>query len=124
MEGSGCIASKFPEITDRLREKLEGLSDEAESAYYTFRSNGDPAMLDRAIIGAIRFFMPAGGEAGAIPDSAHLINDLGFDSIAMTELVFLSEDIFGIIIADDEVMTLTTVAEVKAFMRQKLNLEA
>lgn len=112
----------LPPLDDRLKEKLEGLSAEAQAAYHSFRDTGDTDMLDRAVAGAIGFLVPGAGPAAAaaVADDAHLIDDLGFDSIAMTELVFLAEDIFGIAIADEEIRTLGTVAEVKAFMRARL----
>ena len=47
------------------------------------------------------------------PD-AKIVDDLGADSLDVVELLSQLEDEFGIIIPDDEVETLVTVADVAA----------
>ncbi len=51
------------------------------------------------------------------PD-AKIVDDLGADSLDVVELLSQLEDEFGIIIPDDEVESLVTVADVAAQLEQ------
>ena len=63
---------------------------------------------------------------GTIPESAsltedlRLIEDLGFDSLAVAETVFFFEDLFGVTIQTQEILALRTVGELQAFVGQNL----
>lgn len=52
------------------------------------------------------------------PDTAHLITDLGADSLDTVELVMAFEEEFGIEIPDDEMEALGTVGEAIAVIEK------
>ena len=79
--------------------------------------------LDHVVIGVVRSFIPK--QVAPAPDqplveTARLMEDLGFDSLAVAETVFFLEDLFKVKISNEEIMQVRTVVELRAFVRQKI----
>jgi acyl carrier protein len=55
-----------------------------------------------------------------MPGSTRLIEDLGFDSLAITEVVFFTEDLLGINIGNDEIVRLRTLDDLCGFVQGKV----
>ena len=83
---------------------------------------GDVAALDPVVLAILADFMPRKSEKplSEYPPETRLIDDLGFDSLAITELVFFTEELFGITIANAEILQVRTIQDLRTFVRAKV----
>ena len=97
-------------------------SAEAREAYARFAQTRQPADLDVVILAIVQDHIPSASQRSGPPpaDHAALIADLGFDSVAITEMVFFVEDLFHVRISNEEILRVRTVADLRAFVREKL----
>jgi acyl carrier protein len=95
---------------------------EARDAYTRFTQTRQPADLDIVILAIVRDHIPSAAQRSGPPpaDHAALIADLGFDSVAITEMVFFVEDLFHVRISNEEILRVRTVGDLRAFVREKL----
>jgi acyl carrier protein len=56
-----------------------------------------------------------------ITPEAHYINDLGLDSLSMTELFLECENKFKIIIPDDQMRNIKTIGETVIFINENIS---
>jgi len=96
---------------------------EIRDAYQRFCTDRNLPDLRTVVQAALCDFMPK--RPGAAPvtapaDSARLIEDLGFDSLAVAEIVFFFEDLFAVSIQNPEIMALQTVGDLHAFVARKV----
>ena len=122
--GDACTKTpnKFKE-SKRVMEQLKGLSSQATDAYHAFKRTGDPFQLDAIIEGVLDFYRPGPDERppiSTLPPETELMADLGLDSLAMTEMVFMTEELFDLQVEIEELMPIRTIADLKQFMRQRL----
>jgi acyl carrier protein len=119
----------MPEPTDqtpakrRAHDPLAKFPGEIRDAYARFKNSGDVSALDTVVLAVVRDFIPRHVAPPAnqpLPDNAKLMADLGFDSLAIAETVFFLEDLFNVKISNEEIMQVSTVAELRAFIRGKL----
>jgi acyl carrier protein len=110
-----------PPICDPA-EKLRRLPPSALENFRKFRATGDAAALNELIFVVLYDFLPQKSKTGATSwsDEARLIEDLGFDSLAIAETVFFFEDLFSISISNEEILQVRTVGELRAFVQKKL----
>ena len=97
---------------------------EVRAAYQAFRGSGDAAALQVVVFAAVRDFMPRGSAQSRnepLRTDQRLIDDLGFDSLAVAETVFFFEDIFKVAIKNEELMALRTVGELCDFVARRLH---
>lgn len=59
-------------------------------------------------------------ESDIVPD-ARLVEDLGFNSLELADLVVMCEDNFDIVFDEDEAKNLTTVGEVSAYVEKLIS---
>jgi acyl carrier protein len=96
---------------------------EVRDAYQSFRRSGDEAALRVVILAAVRDFMPRGSaqsRAEPLRLEQRLIEDLGFDSLAVAETVFFFEDLFKVTIKNEDILALHTVGELCDFVARRL----
>ncbi len=98
---------------------------EARDAYERFRSTGDTEALRILIVAAVRDFMPKknlGASASSIEirDDMKLMEDLGYDSLAIAETVFFFEDLFKVRIENAELLAVRTFGGLLEFVGSKL----
>ncbi|MDR0902235.1 MAG: acyl carrier protein [Opitutaceae bacterium] len=99
--------------------KLEHFPPEIRDAYARFRATGDPAALQTVVLAAVRDHMPK-PTGQPMTDGMRLVEDLGYDSLAVAEIVFLIEDIFQVRIETAEIMEIKTVGALKEFVVKKI----
>jgi acyl carrier protein len=95
---------------------------EARAAFQQFQQDGNPAVLDPVIFGILHDFIPKPPSAPLpeLPGTTLLIEELGFDSLAITEVVFFTEDLFGITITNEEIMQVRTLDDLRGFIHRKV----
>ena len=95
---------------------------DVRQAFARFRENRASADADIVELAAVIDHQPDEATRTAEPlvDSSRLVEDLGFDSIAITEMVFFLEDLFEVRIGNDEILRVRTVGDLRAFIREKL----
>src|SRR3954470_18266260 len=86
-----------------LDDRLKHLPESAQTAFRQFQRDGNPAGLDPVIFAILEDFIPKSPAIPLteLPGTTQLIADLGFDSLAITEVVFFTEDLFGISISNE-----------------------
>jgi acyl carrier protein len=92
-------------------------------AYRRFFTSGDASGLPIVVEAALIDFLPkrpGSSRSQPLDDRARLIEDLGYDSLAIAELVFFFEDLFKVTITTQEIRNVSTVGELRAFVARKL----
>lgn len=109
-------------VSANLDEKLRHLSPAAQAAFRRFQSSRAADDLAPVVFGILEDFIPRPPEQPLAeqPGAARLIEDLGFDSIAIAELIFFTEDLFGITISNDEILQVRTLDELRQFVFRKV----
>ena len=110
-----------------LPQPLTRFPAEVREAYQAFRANGDEAALRVVVLAAVRDFMPrnaARSRTEALRPEERLIEDLGFDSLAVAETVFFFEDLFKVTIKNEDILALHTVGELCDFVAKRARASA
>lgn len=109
---------------DRLkaaRDLLVGYPEGTLAATEKFLGDRDPAALDALLLGVLEKHLPP--KEGRVPlvaqpGAARLIEDLGFDSLALVEVNFLLQDITGLKLPEAEMRDLRTLDDLRAVLRR------
>lgn len=92
-------------------------------SYRRFATEGDMAAADEVVIAIVKDHVPA-KKAHQIPaeltDGSTLMGDLGIDSVSIADAVFVLEDVFNVSIANNELVKLRTIGDLRHFIRAKL----
>lgn len=93
------------------------------AAFARFETTRNPAEADTVILAIVLDHVPDKKlrPASAPSDELSLVNDLGFDSVAITEMVFFLEDLFRMRISNEEILRVRTVGDLRSFVRQKIS---
>jgi acyl carrier protein len=97
---------------------LRHFPEEVRGAYVRLRDYAEPAAADTLVLAIVADHMPR--PEAELADSASLIHDLGFDSVAIAEMVFFIEDLVEVSVTNAEITRVRTVGELRAFVRVKL----
>jgi acyl carrier protein len=90
-------------------------------AYERYRATGDVAALEEVVIAATVDHRPgAKADAAAVTDATRLLQDLGYDSVSVAELVFFLEDLFDLSISTDDIKGVVTIGDLRACVLRKL----
>ena len=103
-------------------DRIKHLPAGARAAFQRFQADRDPAALDPVILAILADFIPRNPATplAELPAETRLIDDLGFDSLAITEVVFFTEDLFGINITNEEIIQVRTLGDLRGFIRTKV----
>ena len=116
------IPAANPGPANDLTDRIKHLPEEARTAFAQFQSSGDPAVIDPMVFAILEDFIPKtpATPLAQLPGDTRLIDDLGFDSLAITEVVFFTEELFGINITNEEIIQVRTLDDLRGFIRAKL----
>lgn len=71
----------------------------------------------------VRLIEGVPGVRRKVEDGSRLVEDLGFDSIKMVELMGTVEDEFNLIITLDDATSVSTVADLKSMVREAMQAQ-
>jgi acyl carrier protein len=122
MASAAPFSAATPSRNVEQEQRIRHLPADAQAAFRRFQTSGQAADLDPIIFALIADFMPAESARplAELPPTTRLIEDLGFDSLAITELVFFAEDLFGITISNQEIMQVRSLDDLRGFICQKV----
>ena len=105
-----------------LRIILQGYPESTIAACAEFQRTGDRAALDRAIAGVVEHHLsqPPSQPVAAMPGSTKLVADLGVDSITMVEMACVFEDVMGKRLADEDLVKVVTLDDLRALLSNLL----
>jgi acyl carrier protein len=111
-----------PITPDQAAIKLEGYPPELLENFSEFHANKDPEKLDELVLGLLTFLMPEPPQTPLTEysDDTLLREDLGVDSITISEVVFLIEDLFEISISNEDLMKIETLGDLRGYLRGRL----
>jgi acyl carrier protein len=123
MQPSASSSPVGKSVVDSKADAIRHLPPEAQAAFRKFESDGDVTALDPVIAAILEDYIPRQPEKplGEFPGETRLVEDLGFDSLAITEVVFFTEDLFGIRIANEEIIQVRTLDDLRGFVRTKIS---
>lgn len=101
---------------------LRHFPDAVRQAYARLRDTGDPVAADTLVLAIVADHMPHKGLR--VDDAQELIADLGFDSVAISEVVFFLEDLLQVNVTNAEILRVRTIGDLRAFVRAKLAAQA
>lgn len=109
-------------VPNYREESIRHLPEPARAAFARFTAGGDPAALDPVVLAILEDFIPKTPvqSLAELPGDTRLIDDLGFDSLAITEVVFFTEDLFGITITNEEIIRVRTLDDLRGFIHLKV----
>ena len=115
-------SADHPAITTDHKEGIRHLPPAARAAFERFQADGDSAALDPVLLAILEDYIPRppARPLAELPGSTQLIGDLGFDSLAITEVVFHAEDLFGISITNEEIIHVRTLDDLRGFIFAKV----
>jgi acyl carrier protein len=118
------IPSRFAARTrEEIRGDLWGFPKSCIDAAVRFHSTGAPDALVAMLPGMIEFHLPSGAvkPPADLKDDHRLRQDLGLDSLSLTEMAFKMDEVFGIFIEVRELAGIETVGDLKSFVIGKLD---
>jgi len=113
------FAAKSPA---QIEEALVGFEPSCVAAALRYRESGEFEDFWTMLPGIIAFHLPrsAARPPAVLEDEMRLNEDLGLDSLALTEMAFLLDEVFQLSIETRDVVGVATVGDLKAFLKRKL----
>lgn len=117
---SGPLA-RLPE--DEVRHLLRGFPDSSIEAAVRLRTEAALPDYETCLFGILLFYRPPGTEPpeGEPSGETRLQEDLGLDSMSMSEAMFKIEELFDIMIDNAELAEVSTIADARRLLVAKLS---
>ena len=121
MEPSSSTRAAKSVAPDEQEVAVRHLPPVAQAAFQHYAASGDVSALDPVILAILEDYIPKppGQPLADMSGDTRLIEDLGFDSLAITEVVFFTEDLLRIRIANEEIYQVRTLDDLRGFVRRK-----
>jgi acyl carrier protein len=109
---------------DQIRRDLAGMPSSVLTATLRLRETGDLAHLMALLPGLINYHLPPvkSPPPEPLPLDLRLREDIGLDSLALSELAFKLDEVFAVPIETHEVAHVITVQDLQDFLRGKLDV--
>jgi acyl carrier protein len=119
-------SSTNPSDAASKEEAIQHLPPPILAAFRKFETDGDVAALDPVIMAILEDFIPRqpGRKLAELPGDTRLMKDLGLDSLAIAQVVFFTEDLFGVNITNEEIIQVRTLDDLRSFVRRKVTARA
>ena len=106
-----------------IRHLLRGFPRSAISGALALRTGTRIADFEACLFGILVFYRPQGTDApeGAPSGKARLHEDLGLDSLSMSEAMFKIEDLFDISVDNGELSAIKTITDARRLLSRKFN---
>lgn len=98
--------------------RLRHFPVEVREAFAQLRATGAATAADTLVLAIVADHMP--NKDARLVDTAVLVADLGFDSVAIAEMVFFIEDLLQVNVSNAEMARVRTVGDLRVFVREKL----
>ena len=110
---------KLPE--EKLREKLEAFPPGFREHVWTYRRAPAPEGLEAIARGLLVYHAGAAFQTkyAEKKDDLRLVEDLGFDSLALVDLSFQAEEFVGIVIQIEDLPKIKTLRDLLGLLRSK-----
>jgi acyl carrier protein len=94
---------------------------EVLEAFQRYRAKGEARDVETVLVAAAVDYRPAGSaSAPVVSDSTRLLEDMGYDSVAVAELIFFLEDLFEMTITNEDILAVSTIGDLRACVIRKL----
>lgn len=105
-----------------IPSKLQGYPASVQEAFRQFQQSGDAVDLDAFILETLDFLLQRAPDSSLrnLAPETHLRHDLQADSLAITELIFLMEELFNIEIENSEIVGIETMGDLREFCRARV----
>ena len=120
------MSSLSSSTTSTPHRLLARFPSEIQAAHDTYLTTKAFAAADQVLIAVLLEHMPKEQKEAQgsqpIPDEARLMEDLGFDSLAVAEVVVFVEDHYQVRDPQDRLLEMRKVGDLRAYLRQQLQM--
>ena len=108
---------------EEIRHLLRGFPDSSIAGAVALRSGAELEDFEACLFGILLFYRPPGTEPpkGEPSGEMRLQEDLGLDSMSMSEAMFKIEELFDISIDNAELAEVATIADARRLLVGKLS---
>lgn len=96
-----------------------GLPDSLRAPLARYRAEPSDARLHELVAAALSDFS-IDAPPSSLSDETNFVEDLGLDSLAVTEFVFFFEDAFDLRISNEQLAEMRTIGALKSFLKSRL----